>query len=127
MKYSINEVANKFGISVHTIRFYEKEGLFPFIKRNNSGNREFSDSDLDWVKLVCCLKNTGMKIKDIHQYVDWCMKGNDTIDIRKDLLVEHRKEVLQQIESLQKNLQLIDFKISHYESCNAIPKSAEEK
>lgn len=119
MNYSINEVAAKFGISTHTIRFYEKEGLFPFIKRNKAGNREFTDSDIEWVKLVCCLKNTGMKIKDIRQYMDWCMKGEETIGIRKNLLIEHRNEVLQQIENLQKNLNLIDHKISFYDQKNA--------
>ena len=120
MKYSINDVSKMFGISIYTIRFYDKEGLFPFILRDKSGNREFTEEDLNLVKLVCCLKNSGMKIKKIKHFMDLCMEGNETIDIRKNLLIEHRKTVLQQIDDLNKNLNLIDFKIDFYESPNSV-------
>lgn len=120
MKYSINDVSKMFGLSIYTIRFYDKEGLFPFITRGKSGNREFTEEDLNLVKLVCCLKNSGMKIKKIKHFMDLCMEGDETIEIRKNLLIEHRKTVLEQIDDLNKNLNLINFKIDFYESPNSV-------
>ncbi|QAY66508.1 MerR family transcriptional regulator [Paenibacillus protaetiae] len=116
MNYTINEAAQKFGLSAHTLRYYDKEGLLPFVSRSHSGNRTFTDSDLEWIALICCLKNTGMPIKEIKQYVDWCRQGSATIDVRKALFVAHRQAVLRQIEELNNNLELIDAKIAFYES-----------
>lgn len=115
MNYSINEVASKFGLSAHTLRFYDKEGLMPFIGRDKSGNRIFTETDLNWVAMVCCLKDTGMSIKEIKQYADWCMEGMPTIGERKAMLVEHRQQVVRKIEELKKNLALIDSKIAVYD------------
>ncbi|MEC2346250.1 MerR family transcriptional regulator [Paenibacillus barengoltzii] len=115
MNYTIHEVANKFGLSTHTLRYYDKEGLMPFIGRTKSGNRVFSEADLNWVKMVCCLKDTGMQIKEIKRYADLCQQGMDTINERKEMLVEHRKQVLKQMEELKKNLELIDSKIAIYD------------
>ena len=114
MNYSINEVSKKFGLSVHTLRYYDKEGLMPFIGRDKSGNRVFSETDLNWVTMVCCLKDTGMPIKEIKQYADWCIGGMETIYERKVMLTAHRKQVLKQIEDLKKNIELIDSKIMVY-------------
>lgn len=125
MNYSINEVAKMFGLSAHTLRFYDKEGLMPFIGRNTSGNRMFTDTDLDWVALICCLKNTGMPIKEIKQYSDMCTQGRVTIDNRKSMLSVHREEVKKQINDLQKNLELIDSKIAFYEDPEMIKKMDE--
>jgi DNA-binding transcriptional MerR regulator len=116
MIYSIKEVANKFGLSIHTLRYYDKEGLMPFIERDKSGNRVFTEKDLNWVAMVCCLKDTGMSIKDIKQYADWCTRGMQTIDERKAMLTAHRQEVMKQIEDLRKNIELIDSKITIYDN-----------
>jgi DNA-binding transcriptional MerR regulator len=115
MKYTINEVADKFSLSAHTLRYYDKEGLLPFISRDKSGNRVFTELDLIWVALICCLKNTGMPIKEIKQYSDWCTQGSRTIDERKAMLIAHRSQVLKQIEDMKKDLELIDSKIATYE------------
>jgi DNA-binding transcriptional MerR regulator len=115
MNFTINEVANKFGLSAHTLRFYDKEGLLPFIARNKSGNRIFTEMDLNWVAMVCCLKDTGMPIKEIKQYSDWCTQGSGSIDARKTMLTAHRNQVLKQIDDLKNNLELIDSKIAIYE------------
>jgi len=117
--YTINEVAKICDISAHTLRFYDKEGLLPFISRNKTGNREFSEQSLDLIKLICCLKNTGMQIKEIKQYIDLCMQGNETSSVRKSMMVDHRKEVARQIDDLKKNLNLIDLKVAFYDSYDA--------
>ncbi len=116
MNYTISDVARISNLSVHTLRFYDKEGLLPFISRNKSGNRVFSALDLNWVALICCLKNTGMQIKDIKQYCDWAKEGSKTGEIRKELFNNHRTTVLNQIEELKKNLELIDTKIAFYDN-----------
>jgi DNA-binding transcriptional MerR regulator len=115
MNYTINEVAREFHLSPHTLRYYDKEGLMPFIGRDQHGNRVFTEADFSWIAMVCCLKATGMSIKEIKRYADWCAQGLETIDKRKELLIEHRKQVLEQIEALKKNLELIDSKIAVYE------------
>lgn len=120
MSYTINQVATMFDISAYTIRFYDKEGLLPFVSRNKSGNREFTESDLNLFKIIYCLKSTGMQIKDIKKYIDLCMEGTDTIDIREKLLLEHRKGIIQQMDALKENLSLIDAKIEIYKSPNAV-------
>lgn len=115
--YTINEVANICNISPYTIRFYDKEGLLPFVSRNSTtGNRQFSDSDLNVVKLICCLKNTGMQVKEIRRYIDLVMQGVETNGQRKQIMIDHRKEVIRQIDDLKKNLNIIDLKIALYDS-----------
>lgn len=120
MSYTINQVATMFDISAYAIRFYDKEGLLPFVSRNKSGNREFTESDLNLFKIIYCLKSTGMQIKDIKKYIDLCMKGTDTIDVRKKLLTEHRKGIIKQMDALNENLSLIDSKIEIYKSPDAV-------
>lgn len=119
MTYSIKDVSEILGLSIYTIRFYDKKGLLPFVSRNKAGNREFTESDLGLFKVICCLKDSGMQIKDIKKYIDLCMEGAKTIDPRKDLLIKHKEEVLSQIDQLNKMLQVINFKIGIYESPNA--------
>jgi len=120
LSYTINEVAKKFELSAHTLRFYDKEGLLPYVSRNKSGNRAFTETDLDMVKLICCLKNTGMQIKEIKQYIDLCVQGTDTIEVRKKMFIEHRKEIIRQLGALKENLSQIDSKIKLYESPDAV-------
>ncbi len=116
MGYSIAEVAEKTHLTAHTLRYYEKEGLLPFVDRSNSGNRDFKDKDLDWLELICCLKNTGMPIKKIKEYISLCLKGDDTIEIRRKIFLTHREEVIEQIAELRKNLDKINYKINYYDS-----------
>lgn len=119
MGYTISQVAEKFNLTAHTIRYYDKEGLLPFVDRSKAGNREFSNSDLDWLRLICCLKNTGMPIKQIKQYIEWCLQGDDTLEIRRQMFIDHRKEVLRQMNDLKENLKTIDYKLKFYDNvCN---------
>lgn len=121
--YTINEIAKICNISVYTIRFYDKEGLLPFVTRNNTGNRQFSEGDLDVVKLICCLKNTGMQVKEIKQYIDLCMQGEGTAPARRQIMADHRKTILKQIDDLKKNINIVDLKIAFYDSYIANPQA----
>jgi DNA-binding transcriptional MerR regulator len=121
--YTINEVAKICDISVHTIRFYDKEGLLPFVTRNSTGNRQFNEVDLDLIKLICCLKNTGMQVKEIKEYIELCMQGEETAPARKQIMINHRKEILRQIDDMKKNLNIVDLKIAFYDSYIANPEN----
>ncbi|MDF2596316.1 MAG: MerR family transcriptional regulator [Clostridia bacterium] len=124
--YTINEVAKICDISVYTIRFYDKEGLLPFVTRNNTGNRQFSEADLEVIKVICCLKNTGMQVKEIKQYIDLCMQGKDTAPARRQIMLEHRKSIRKQVDDLKKNLNIVDLKIAFYDSYIANPQGGYE-
>jgi DNA-binding transcriptional MerR regulator len=116
MGYSIAEVAEKTHLTPHTLRYYEKEGLLPFVDRSDSGNRDFKETDLEWLELICCLKNTGMPIKKIKEYIQLCLKGDSTIEVRRKIFLKHKEDVLNQMAELQKNLDKINCKINHYDS-----------
>lgn len=79
----------------------------------------FTEYDVNMIRMICCLKNTGMQIKSIKKYIDFCMEGAGTIDSRKKMLREHRKEILNRIDTLNENLKLIDSKIEAYDSRNS--------
>lgn len=114
MEYTIKQIAEKTNLTPHTIRYYDKEGMLPFVRRNEAGIREFSDNDLEWIFLICCLKNTGMPIKQIKKFIDLCIVGDETLAIRRQMLLTHRKDTLRKISDLQKNLAKIDAKIEYY-------------
>lgn len=116
MTYSIKTVAQKTGLSIYTLRFYDKQGLLPFVSRDASGYRAFTDGDLQLLHTICCLKDTGMKIRDIREYVACVMQGPQSIPQRKHLLQDHRHTILAQQAALQRNLQEIDMKLTIYES-----------
>ena len=113
MSYTISEAAQKTGLPPSTIRFYDKEGLLPNIKRKN-GIRVFEDMDLRLMGLLTCLKNTGMPIKRIRDYVELTSKGDDTLQERYEIIKSQRQFVLDQIEQLQYYLEELDFKDWYY-------------
>lgn len=114
--YSIKEAAERSGITAHTIRYYEKEGLLPFVERKPSGVRVFSDRDLAWLSLITCLKNTGMPIKGIREFVNWYMEGDVSLAQRLEMFEAHKKNVEEQIAQLQKYLEKIDYKVWYYQT-----------
>ena len=116
MKYSIGEVAAELNLTPSTIRYYDKEGLLPFIERRDSGVRIFSDSDIAMLKIIECLKKTGMPIKDIQKFSNWCLDGDNTLQERYDMFLERKKIVEQQIYELQKSLELIEHKCWYYKT-----------
>ncbi|WP_137596693.1 MerR family transcriptional regulator [Paucilactobacillus kaifaensis] len=119
MTYTIKEVSEKTNLSIYTLRFYDKQGLLPFVARNHSGYRIFTDGDLNLLKTICCLKDTGMKIKDIRTYINYVMAGPSTIKERKKLLLSHRQAVLAVQQKITENLAEIDYKLDIYGSTDA--------
>lgn len=121
MDYSIKQAADIVNLTAYTLRYYDKEGLLPFVERDEAGHRIFTEHDIEWLGLICCLKDTGMPLKQIKKYIQLCMEGDETLSIRHRILVEHRRDVIEQIELLNRNLERIDYKIEHYNTlCNLV-------
>lgn len=118
--YTIKQVAEKVNLTVHTLRYYDKEGLLPFVERDYNGNRFFTENDMEWLAVICCLKNTGMPIRQIKKYIQWCLIGDETLEFRRHMLIDHRQEVIKQIIELKNNLEKIDWKINHYDTIGKI-------
>ena len=114
--YTIKEVANKMDISEHTLRFWAKSGFFPFIKRNENNIRLFSDDDLNWVKIVKCLRSVGTDNKSIKRYIDLCIAGDSTIKERYDIIQNTKEKALKQMEEIKKQLELLEYKEKFYQN-----------
>lgn len=116
MLYTVGEMAKKFNIAPSTLRFYDKEGLLPFVERSSGGIRMFKESDMGWLTIIDCLKQTGMPIKNIKEFINWCMKGDSTIQQRLDLIDTQRDAVHKQIKDLQEMLHILEYKHWYYET-----------
>ena len=118
--YSIQDVSKKTGLSAHTLRYYEKEGLISGVERTQGGFRQYTDEDLERLGLICCLKNTGMSIQEIAQFVQLTREGDHTLKERVELLREHRERVLARMEEMQKYLEKVTWKLNFFtEKLNA--------
>lgn len=119
MYYSIGEAAQRMHLSAPTLRYYDKEGLLPFVDRSAGGARMFKESDFEWLRLIECLKSTGMPIRDIKQFIDWYMEGDTTLPQRRDMFYERKRAVEAQIEMLQATLDMINYKCWYYDTAVA--------
>lgn len=116
MLYTVGEISKRVSIAPSTLRYYDKEGLLPFVERSKSGIRMFKDSDLEWLSIIECLKKTGMPIKEIKKFVDWCIEGDSTIEQRLELIDRRKEAVLKQIEQLKQTLDTLNYKHWYYET-----------
>lgn len=116
MLYTVGEVAKILNIAPSTLRYYDKEGLLPFVERSKGGVRMFGEKDFSWLFLIECLKKSGLSIKDIKNYLDLTIKGDKTIDERLLLLKNQRKKLTEQMEELQKTLDVLNYKCWYYET-----------
>lgn len=112
--YSIREMVEKTGLSAHTIRYYDKEGLLPYVSRTEGGVRRFSEEDAEQLDLICCLKQTGMQIKQIRAFIDLSTQGDETLKARCDILQVQRERVMEQMKQLQESLNTVEFKIQMF-------------
>jgi len=116
MYYTIGEIAKKVNVSPHTLRFYAKEGLLPFVERSESGIRMFKDEDFQWLMIIECLKKAGMPIKDIKTLIDLTMEGDSTIEQRLEIFKRQKESLEKQIAQLQETLKLLKYKCWYYET-----------
>ncbi|HHV11464.1 MAG TPA: MerR family transcriptional regulator [Clostridiales bacterium] len=112
---TIAEVSRQYGLSADTLRYYERIGLVPPVNRNSSGNRDYTEEDCRWVKFIKCMRSAGLSIESLIEYVALFQKGNETITLRKELLLEQRRQLAEKVEELQNTLAYLDTKIDGYE------------
>lgn len=113
--YTIQEVANLINIPVTTMRYYAKEGLFPFVERGENNYHIFKESDLGWVHFAIMLRKTGMPLKAVKNYEELTLQGESSVPQRIDILAKQKENVLSKITELQKQAELIDSKIARYQ------------
>ena len=116
MTYTIKEASDITGIPATTLRYYDKEGLLPFVERSSGGIRMFQEKDYEWLKVISCLKKAGMSLKDIREYINLAMQGDDTIDERLALFEKQRKNLEAQMAELQHTMDVLNFKCWFYET-----------
>ena len=116
MVFTIGEMAKKLGVAASTLRYYDKEGLFPFMERSEGGIRVFKESDYEFLKIIHCLKATGMQIKDIKNFIELVLQGDESIDARLEIFQKQKLEVEKQISELQEALETVKFKCWYYET-----------
>jgi len=116
MAYTIKEISEKINLAPHTLRYYENEGLMPDIDRDTYGNRVFNEHNLEWLKFVRCLRDTGMPIKDMKHFVSLMVEGDHTVPDRIGILYDHKAHIEEKIEELNVYMTNIINKIAYYES-----------
>jgi len=119
MLYSIGKVASMTGITISALRYYDREGLFPNMERTTGKVRVFSDAEIEILQMIECLKTSGLSIKEIKQFLDWCQEGDSSIKQRRDLFYGRLDAVKKQMDELQKTMNLIKFKCWYYDTALA--------
>ena len=112
--YTIRQICEKTGLSAHTLRYYEKEGLLSHISRSKGGIRQYSEEDLESLGLICCLKNTGMPLQEIARFVRLTQEGEHTLRERCELLRRHRANVVARMEEMHRHLDKLTWKLNFF-------------
>lgn len=112
--FTIQQISNITGLSVHTLRYYEKIGLLDKVERDVNGYRQYTESDISWINFLIRLRETGMPVSEMKQFSDLRSQGDLTVGLRRGLLENHQKNVQEKIKNLQNNLHKIEEKINYY-------------
>ncbi|MCR4925753.1 MAG: MerR family transcriptional regulator [Clostridiales bacterium] len=113
--YTIGQISEMFNLPISTLRYYDMEGLFPQMQRQ-SGIRKFSENEVEALRVIECLKASGLEIKDIKQFMDWAMQGAETYEKRRELFEARREVIEAEIANLKKMLDMVKFKCWYYET-----------
>ena len=119
MKYLIKEAAEKLNVSIHTLRYYDKEGLTPFIKKDENGVRKYTEEDLEWIRLLISLRDIDMPISNIREYINLFLQGDKTIEQRRELMIRYRDYVRKKVQGIMSNLELASKKLFQYDEAIA--------
>ena len=115
MLLSIKEFSQKTNVSEYTLRFYEKEGVLPFVNRTGSGRRVYDEQNLEWIEFITALRETGMSLSEIKRYVNLYKQGNSTIPERKQMMLDHKAKVQKQLSQTLKYLEKVNYKLALYD------------
>lgn len=123
--YSIGQVSKMFDLSIPTLRYYDQQKLIPNLKKTKSGIRQFNKENIETIKIIECLKNAGMPIKDIQEFMQMVQKGDETLSERLTMFLNLRKKVEKQMRELQDTLDVVNFKCTYYDK--AVKDGTEDK
>lgn len=116
MSYTIKEAAEIMNVTPTTLRYYDKQGLLPFMERRESGYRIFSENDILMLRVIECLKKSGMPIKDIRQFTEWVLQGDASLQERYHMFLERKQAIEKQMAELQETLDFINHKCWYYKT-----------
>lgn len=119
MVCTVGEMAKILDIPAFTLRYYDKEGLLPFVERSSGGIRMFRETDIEWLQVIGCMKKAGMSIRDIRRYIELAMQGDDTIETRLQMFRHQREVATQQLAELRHTLETVEYKCWFYETAKA--------
>lgn len=119
MEYLIKDASKKLNISIYTLRYYDKEGLTPFVKKDENGVRKYTDEDLEWIRMLINLRDIDMPISNIKEYIELYLKGDDTIEQRRDLMCRYREYIKKKVEDTISSLEMATEKLRNYDSAVA--------
>lgn len=114
---TIAEVSKKYEISADTLRYYERIGLIPSVRRKENGIRDYSDTDCGWVEFIKCMRGAGIQVEALIEYVSLFQQGDGTQEARKQILLERREQLAARMEDMKQTLARLDKKIAHYDEC----------
>jgi MerR family transcriptional regulator, aldehyde-responsive regulator len=115
MAYTMKQAAEKMNMSVHTLRFYANEGLFPTLERDGNNVRHFTENDLEWITLVQCLRDTGMGLVDIRHYIELCRMGDESIPERYQIILHQREVARHEMEEMRQRMDHLEHKVAYYQ------------
>ncbi|MDU6115695.1 MAG: MerR family transcriptional regulator [Paeniclostridium sordellii] len=113
---TITQVSEMFGLSQDTLRYYERIGLIPSINRSKGGKRDYTEEDCKWIEFIKCMRNAGLSIDVLINYVTLFKRGDETIEARKEILIEQRKVLIEKMDDMKQTIERLDFKIERYEN-----------
>ncbi len=111
---TITEVSKKYGLSADTLRYYERVGLIPKVNRNKSGIRDYTERDCGWVEFIKCMRSAGLPIEALIEYVSLYQQGDETVEARKEILIEQLKNLMEKFNEIKSTLEHLDMKIEKY-------------
>jgi MerR family transcriptional regulator, aldehyde-responsive regulator len=114
-KYTVKDVADKLGMTTHTVRYYDNAALIPEVGRTSGNIRMFSDYNLAWFKLIHCLRTTGLPIDEVRRYIRMCLEGPSTIPQRAEIIFKQEKLLREQMKQLRKQMEVLTYKKHYYE------------
>ncbi|MGL9728995.1 MerR family transcriptional regulator [Enterococcus sp. DIV0756] len=116
--FLIGDITKMYGISQDTLRYYDKAGLLPFVKKNQAGRRVFTEDDLGYIEVIDCLKRSGIPVKEIAKFMDWCVEGDKSLPQRYAFMVEQEAALEKKIIELQAQLDFLRWKKWYYKTAN---------
>ena len=122
-RYTVKEVAQILGISSYAVRYYDNSGLVPGVHRAGANIRLFSDYSVSWLKLVHCLRTTGLSVEGVKRYIELCLQGDSTVPERAEIIFQQEKVLRTQIRELKKQMEILKYKKAYYENLLAHPQA----